>query len=77
MLVLDEIQTRAESDGAQPVEHGIQPRQEDPLLRQCGRRMMHIQDGQSRKVTAAALDAAMAPTARRSLVSEDIGGRSP
>jgi stage III sporulation protein SpoIIIAA len=43
ILVLDEIQTHAECDGAQTVQQGIQLRQEDPSLRQCGRRIVEIE----------------------------------
>ena len=43
ILVLDEIQTRAESDGAQTVQQCIEARQEDPLLRQGGRRTVYVE----------------------------------
>jgi hypothetical protein len=43
ILVLDEIQTHAECDGAQTIQQGIQLRQEDPPLRQDGRRIVEIE----------------------------------
>ena len=44
LLALHEKQTRAEGDGAQAVEECVQPRQEDPPLRQCGRWVVYIEE---------------------------------
>ena len=41
--VLDEIQPDAERNGAQAIQKGVQPRQEDPSLRKFGRRMVQIE----------------------------------
>ena len=42
--VLDEIQTREKREGAEAIQQRIQPRQEDPLLRRRGRRMVYVQE---------------------------------
>jgi hypothetical protein len=47
-LVFDEIQAHAQCDGAQTVQQGIELRQEDPLSREGGRRMVQIQQPQQK-----------------------------